>query len=114
MRGEFKNEAEILNVYECREFELFENENLTANTTNKCESNTNENELNRTNTNQNNIAFVGIDGTLYIPTPPHRKTFTRYSKGVTAYNHRTQTPDFTETIPTGTKQVFINLQTLKI
>jgi hypothetical protein len=114
MRSEFKNEAEILNVYKCRDFELFENENLTANTGKKCESNMNECELNRTKPNHNNIAFVDIDGILYIPTPPNFKTFTRYSKGVTAYNHRSQTPDFIETIPTGTRQVFINLKTLTI
>ena len=62
-------------------------------------------------------AYVGYDGTLYIPTPPDgRLTLTVYPS-VEAYNNRSELPiirpiQFVDT--SEMKQVFINLKTLKI
>jgi len=62
-------------------------------------------------------AYVGDDGTLYIPTPPDgRITLTVYSS-IEAYNKRSELPKI---VPiqsvdiAGMKQVFINLKTVKI
>jgi hypothetical protein len=62
-------------------------------------------------------AYVGNDGTLYIPTPPDRRTTYTVRESVDAYNQRKGTISF---IPmqnmdtSGMKQVFINLKTLTI
>lgn len=108
------NQQDIKCVMKCPTIELFENSISPAKTKENSEITANEYEINRSITDRNNLAYIGVDGTLYIPTPPHRKTYTRYSKGVQAYNERSQTPDFVETIPAGTKQVIINLKTLTI
>jgi hypothetical protein len=62
-------------------------------------------------------AYVGNDGTLYIPTPPDRRTTYTVWESVDAYNQRKGTISF---IPmqnmdtSGMKQVSINLKTLTI
>lgn len=114
VRSNFRSGPEILNVVNGPTIELFENENPTSNIGNYSELTTNEGEVNRSIMNYNKMAYVDTNGILYIPTPPLHKIFTRYSKGVAAYNNRTQIPDFIEILPTGTKKVLINPKTLTI
>lgn len=59
-------------------------------------------------------AYIDSNGILYIPTPPLNKTYTRYANGITAYNNRSEVPDFVADIPPQTNEVFINLKTLTI
>jgi hypothetical protein len=63
------------------------------------------------------VAYVSGNGTLYIPTPPcNRVTYTVYPS-VEAYNKRSELPKIVPIQSVnieGMKQVFINLKTLKI
>ena len=70
----------------------------------------------KTNLSKDNIhiAFIDGGGILYIPKPFNDKAFSRYLNGITAYNQRIEIPDTILIKPNDTKEVYININSLKI
>ena len=66
---------------------------------------------------QGSTVFVDVDGVLYIPTPPERKTYYTIYTSISAYNNRSEIPTMKkyQTIDTSCMiQKHIDMNTLTI